>query len=83
VEQHPEPGDIAASVLARLSAPAGTMVCPDCLMPSLEIELWDLLKAVRALITSGRILCSYDRCSICGKQDLVAKLRRRPFSRVE
>jgi hypothetical protein len=73
--------DTALAILAKLVGPAeGAMLCPACLIDTIPIGRWELMKSIRALILAGRILCLYKPCSSCGKTDLVVAVRRERFS---
>ena len=72
----------AVAVLAKLGDPADEgRLCPRCQVAVIHVEHWTLMEAIRSLITVGRILCLYERCTACGTLSLVVRHRCAPFTR--
>ena len=72
--------DLAGAILHELGE-GDRRLCTRCLMGPLGIDLWGLLKGVRALIGTGRILCTVGPCSRCARSELVIARRRPAFER--
>ena len=79
-----EPHDAPTTEVLREIEPAPRAgVCTECLMSALRVDRRALLKAVRVLSHSGRILCAMRVCARCETTTLVVSRRPAPFERLD
>ena len=67
----------ATNLLAFLRSIACGSTCDACAAAHLGVGRYEALKAIRELVLAGRILCSFQKCSVCFQRRLSATIRRR------
>ena len=65
----------AGRLLSNLEHQPAASLCPDCAVTDLALTKWDVLKLIRELIATGRVLCRYVYCHGCRELTLVVTVR--------
>ena len=68
--------ELAKRLLNELAFTPHVALCLACAARRLDVDRWDVMKAIRDLITSGSILCLFTLCWDCGESELVARARQ-------
>ena len=67
----------ATSLLAFLRSIPDSAACDACMAAHLGVDRYDVLKAIRELVLTGRVMCTFRGCSVCLERRLIATFRTR------
>ena len=67
--------ELAERLLDALTSPPDVAVCPQCAGRRLEVDRWDIVKAIKELIAARSVLCLLAVCTDCGRREMVTRVR--------